>query len=167
MTAFPIFDDVKTTLLHWQKALDGLSLQQNFNGNIELRGLTGGDGLRYAASDGLWKNFPGDYSETEQALGYRWINGGQLYRLVVDVGAMPNATLKTVAHGIPAVDDFITIRGWAYNGSTHLPIPYVDEAGNNHLQLSANATNIFIDSDFNYSSWDEGYVILEYTRTET
>lgn len=104
-----------------------------------------------------------DYHETEHYAGYAWINGRPVYRKVVDVGAMPNNTTKTVAHGI-AANEVISIRGFAAGGGIVIPLPFVDSISvNNNIYVHVGALDITIDANADRSAFS-GYIILEYTK---
>ena len=107
------------------------------------------------------------YSTSEIDTGKTWIEGKKIYRKVVDLGTLPNATTKDVSHGISNVSAFVDVRGMAVNttsGIVTLPIPRVATANTMNLDVSLNATNIHLDTSFDYSGWT-GFVILEYTKS--
>ena len=105
-----------------------------------------------------------NYSLGEQRIG-TWIDGKPLYRKVVNFGTLPNATTKSVEHGISNVLYFKTITGMATNNDNFLPLPFMYENNAaNSIRLLANKTNITIGASTNRSSFS-AYVILEYTKT--
>ena len=63
-------------------------------------------------------------STTEKRVG-TWINGKPLYRKVINIGNLPNATYKDVSHGISNMGIVTDISGYFYNPSnqTYKPIP--------------------------------------------
>ena len=73
-----------------------------------------------------------NYSTSETIVG-KWIDGKTLYRKVIDTGALPNATTKSVAHNISNVSRFVKLYGYAYtsNGQTY-PLPWVHTTGTNY-----------------------------------
>ena len=92
----------------------------------------------------------------------------QVYRLVINFGALPNAGVKTVAHGIVVntATTFTRIYGAASDTTafSYIPLPYasVTAVGNN-IELSVDATNVTIDTGTtNRSNYDTCYVVLEY-----
>lgn len=106
------------------------------------------------------------YSTTETKVG-AWIDGKPIYRKVVNFGALPNATSKSVAHNISNIAMITNIRGVALNPSTntYLPLPYTTTTATQNLQLYANLTNITANTGFNLSIYTTTYIILEYTKT--
>lgn len=107
-------------------------------------------------------------SQTSQAPEFR-----QVFRTVVDFGALPNAATKSVAHGIDinTVTDnnlytFTRIYATASDttGYTYLPIPYASATAANVIDLSVTATNVVITTGVNRVNYDTCYVILEYLK---
>jgi hypothetical protein len=95
----------------------------------------------------------------------------QVYRSVVNFGALPNAAIKKVEHHIPLNKASSVVK--FYGGTTKpaappnlwfLPLPYVDAAGAN-ISLYADDTYIYIDTlATNYSAYTISYVIIEYLK---
>lgn len=107
-----------------------------------------------------------NYSTAEQRIG-TWIDGKPLYRKVVNCGPLPNATSKTIAHGIANVDKFISIKGCATATTDNyaITIPNVSPSVlASNVSINANATNIFIGAGANRSEYTYAYAILEYTK---
>lgn len=93
----------------------------------------------------------------------------QSFNKVINFGALPNNTTKSVAHGISinAGYTFTRIYATATNTTalTAIPIPYVDPASlANGILLSVDATNVNIKTAANYSTYNVTYVILEYIK---
>ncbi len=83
--------------------------------------------------------------------------------MVVDFGALPNATTKNVAHNIVGWNDqFRLVR--AYGAATDpigleaLPIP------NDGIFLKNNSTNVTITTTADFSAFTSSTVVLEYTK---
>ncbi|KLK91432.1 hypothetical protein AA309_20270 [Microvirga vignae] len=107
----------------------------------------------------------GGHSTTEQATGQTWIDGKAIYRKVVDVGALPNTTTKTVAHGVTGVSKWLSHRGHAQAADgTALNLPLGDSAAGASIGLWLDATNINIRTGADRSGYS-GFIILEYTKT--
>lgn len=93
----------------------------------------------------------------------------QVFNKVVNFGALPNAAIKTVAHGI-AVNTgytFTRIYGCATDpiGLVAIPLPYVDPAVlANGILLSVGAANVTITTAADYSAYTVSYVVLEYIK---
>lgn len=93
----------------------------------------------------------------------------QVFRTVVNFGALPNAGTKSVAHNI-AVNSgysFTRIYGCASNtaATSFLPLPYATPAAlNQNILLNADNTMVNITTGIDYSSYTTCYVILEYIK---
>jgi len=102
-------------------------------------------------------------STTAQRPEYR-----QVFRKVIDFGALPNAGAKSVAHGITfdANTAFTRIYATATDttGFTALPIPYSHATTANEIRLDVTSTNVVITTGANRTNYDTCYVILEYIR---
>lgn len=88
----------------------------------------------------------------------------QVYRMVVDFGALPNTGTKSVAHNIPDINaDFTFTRmyGAATDpvGLNYLPIPNAD------ITLTADATNVNITTVANLTAYTRTYIVLEYLKS--
>ena len=106
------------------------------------------------------------YSASEQRIG-TWIDDKPLYEKTVNFGALPNATVKTVAHNIADVDKIWIAEGYARN----------TVGFNNQLNLSGtssissqwfmgvNSTNIQCETGSDRRGYSECYVVLHYTKT--
>lgn len=108
------------------------------------------------------------YSTNEVKTGGKWIDEKPIYRKVVDFGALPNATSKTVTFDAISDDTFVSITAIAksYDGTT-INIPFADV--NN---IKANITYYIKDNSIvvntgtiDRSNFNKCYFILEYTKT--
>lgn len=112
-----------------------------------------------------------DFSTTEHATGSKWIDGKEIYRKVIDTGALPNATTKSVAHGIIGLDTIVKLYGVAKNTSEGgiYPLPQVLASENITLQVSLYIfeENINLKCTADRSSFDESFVVVEYTKIES
>lgn len=123
----------------------------------------------------------GRYTEEEFVCGQQWFANKtlssttskapqerQVYRKVIDFGALPNAAQKTVAHDIIINDEvkFTRIYGTASDttGHTYIPLPYASiTAANNGIELSVDGTNVIINTGaVNRTAYDVCWVVLEY-----
>jgi len=109
-----------------------------------------------------------NYSTTEQATGRLWIDGKTIYTKTVDTGLLPNATSKTVAHGITGLAVLIRITAMGAVTPNTLPIPMatvsVDPAVD-QIQIFVSNTNIELDTGATNRSDHASFVVLEYTKT--
>lgn len=92
----------------------------------------------------------------------------QEYHKVVNFGALPNATTKSVAHGIDvnANTIFTFIGGCANNhtGNLYIPLPLSSAILAENIFVSVDATNVNINTALDYSAWTTTYVILKYLK---
>lgn len=100
----------------------------------------------------------------------------QVYRKVVNCGALPNSITKTIAHGIDvlAADGatnyagftFTRIYGTASDSATrdYIPLPYVAGVNGAAVSLEVNETNIFIGTADDKTNFNTCYVVLEYLK---
>lgn len=106
-----------------------------------------------------------DYSTTEQNTGRLWIDGKTIYRKVINLGSLPNATPGSVAHGISNLSTVVSLSGFATNGTVFLPLPlarYNNFAS--QIGLYADKTNVVVEPGNDRTAYT-GYVIMEYTKT--
>lgn len=123
----------------------------------------------YQITDDYSEALMPNYSTTEQKTGQKWIDGKDIYCKVIELGALPNATTKNVAHNITNISKWIKIVGVANNtnNTTGLSIPLVYDGNNatNNTRLAVNNTNVMLETDTDRSSFNECYAILYYTKT--
>lgn len=104
-----------------------------------------------------------DFSTEEHDTGRRWIDGRIIYRKVVDIGALPNATSKNVLHGIVA-NQFISVSGKAVSGGTVINLPHVDTSNvANQVYVDVQALDITLVTGIDRSGY-VGHVVLEYVK---
>ena len=121
----------------------------------------------------------GQYNTVETVNGQTFFTPGDandarfVFRKVIDFGALPNATTKSVAHNINVSAGTIFTRVYAV--ATHptntdpnpksLPIPFVDpNTSTNGIELYVTDTNAVIITAANYSAYTTCYVIVEYIK---
>jgi hypothetical protein len=104
------------------------------------------------------------YSTNETLTNKVW-NGKPIYRKVVDIGALPNATLKTIAHGITNIDMITDYYGMvASTSKTALKIPYVATESLDYIAMYVSVTNVAVKTKQDMSAYG-GYAVIEYTKT--
>jgi hypothetical protein len=120
------------------------------------------------SQDGTYNLFPKErYSTNEMLTDKAWINGKPIYRKVIDLGALPNATTKTVNHGISNLDVIINWYGYAERPSDngHFPLPYVfGGLPENNIGIFVSQSAIIITTGMDRSMM-YGFIVLEYTKT--
>jgi len=91
----------------------------------------------------------------------------QVYRKVINFGALPNAGTTNVAHGIncDANTTFTRIYGASTDPTgaySYLPLPYSSTTLVNNIELSVTGTNVSITTGINRAAYTVTYVVLEY-----
>lgn len=87
------------------------------------------------------------------------------YRTVINFGALPNASTKSVPHYIPITSEVSTIEiyGSATDPSTSfIPLPY--SSATNPVELYMDATNINIITVSDMTAYTTCYVVIEYLK---
>jgi len=120
----------------------------------------------------------GYYNDVEGVNGQKFFTPGDpltfrnVYRKVVDCGALPNAGTTLTAHGITtnANTRFTRVYGCATNPGGAaingvIPLPYVSTAAlANGVNLFVNATNVSLTTGVDYSAYTTTFVVLEYVQ---
>lgn len=92
----------------------------------------------------------------------------QVFRIVVNFGALPDTATKSVAHGIAPTStySFTRIYGTASDttGLNYIPLPYASNTAGASIELNVDATNVNITTGSNRSNFNITYVILEYIK---
>lgn len=136
-----------------------LSNQQNMAINAKD---TGYYTLTEFVNGQLWFPEVGSPQTSNQSQVYR-----NIFRLVIDFGALPNNTTTSVAHGLTITSGFrfTRIYGTASDPSTSfIPLPYSSPTLNENISLSVDATNVTITTAIDYSGYTTTYVVLEYIK---
>ena len=106
-----------------------------------------------------------DYSTTEVDTGAKWVDGSTIYKKTINFGALPNATSKSVAHGITNLGVVVGMDGTASNGTYRLFLPYAAPTSADCIALDVNATNVNVATGYNRSGYTECYITLYYTKS--
>jgi hypothetical protein len=92
----------------------------------------------------------------------------QVIRQVINFGALPNATTKSVAHDITFTANSTTTRIYGssskQSSKNYVPIPYASASGND-IELNIDGTNVNITTNSDWSAYTITYVIIEYLKT--
>ena len=83
-------------------------------------------------------------------------NGKTVYTKLVEVGNLPNDSIKNVEHGVANVGNFVEIKGFATHGSVWADLSSI-------AMLQCTDTNLRVTTDYDYSNY-VGYVTLKYTK---
>lgn len=93
----------------------------------------------------------------------------QVYRIVVNFGALPNTGSTSVAHGIPSItDQFTFTRIYATASDTtalnYIPIPFASPTDSEEIKIEVDNTNVTITTGSDRTNYDTCYVVLEYIK---
>lgn len=132
------------------------------SGNINLKD-TGYYPTQEFVNGQLFYPNPTNSSATSAYPAYR-----QVYRTVVNFGALPNAGAKTVAHNIPVNIGYTFTRIYAtatQPNTFFIPIPYSSATLINNIEIFVDPTNVTIVTAIDYSAYTVCYAILEYIKS--
>ena len=109
-----------------------------------------------------------NYSTTEKNTGMTWIDGKPIYRKTIDVGTLPNASVKRVNINVSTLKNVLDIRGvaWLSIGLT-IPLPYVNPSNSVYqVEVYVNENKqVVIQTGDNKSNYTNSYVTILYTKT--
>ena len=121
------------------------------------------------ASSSPGANIP--YSASEQWTGRTWLDGKKVYEKTIDVGALPNNSIKNIAHNILNIYRWIDITGayqqalMALGANSAPPRGLVFGVESENINTSVDAVNIMIRTGTDRTNYT-GYVTLRYTCTD-
>ncbi len=92
----------------------------------------------------------------------------QVFRKVINFGALPNATSKTAAHGLTITSTYSLTR--LYGGATDpstafIPLPYASPTAANNIELSMDATNVTVTTGSDRTAFTTCYIVIEYLKS--
>ncbi len=107
-----------------------------------------------------------NYSTDEHVIG-KWIDGSTLYEKTINYGALPNATGKSVAHGISNLGFVTEIFGCAISadGVYRLTFNPTYRYSNDYITASIDNTTVKTFTNANFSSYTTSYITVRYTKT--
>ncbi|MBM4644760.1 hypothetical protein GS464_20080 [Rhodococcus hoagii] len=149
------------------------------NGNIDDSNISGVSGSKLADGSVTLAKLStgvaaiGNYSTSEVDTGFKWVDGKSIFKKTVSIGALPNNTEKTVAHGISNLEYVVSFSGTAKNPTStqYIPIPYVIGTGtsgagmNYQVDLIIAGANIRVRTAENNSGYTTCYVTVYYTKS--
>lgn len=102
-----------------------------------------------------------DYSTSETVTNKRWL-GSTVYRKVVSLGALPNATVKSVAHGIISYSAITALHVIVQNGAGTAYALNIVEGGNTDATYM-DTTNVYLATATDRTAFS-AYAVIEYTK---
>lgn len=166
MSSFPVFANLSQTLKIWAANMKALNFERNMTTTIILTGVADGDILGYDGAEQKWTNRALlRNSLSERKTGRKTYDGRDIYIKELDLGVLPNATNKNVAHNIAGTVTVEAIYGRAVNSgaATTLPLPHPDPDANESVSVVRIGANIRVQTRIDFSSYT-GRVQIEYTR---
>lgn len=95
----------------------------------------------------------------------------EIFRKIINTGALPNASTKIIAHGISGINNnwyFVHIYGTAMEpagvGNRPFYIPLPNSGSSYQVELMIDNTNINITTITNLSGFTKSFIILEYYK---
>lgn len=147
-------DEFKELLVRLYQNINLISLNLNIKD-------TGYYVLQQFVNGQLYFPNPSLDSTTPQSPTYR-----QVYRLVVNFGALPNAGVKSVAHNIAVTPNFSFTRIYATSTkndqTSFIPIPFASPVLNENIKIEVTNTDVTITTAIDYSAYTITYVVLEW-----
>lgn len=107
----------------------------------------------------------GIYSTTEKVVG-TWL-GKPIYRKVINFGALPDTSSKSVNHNISNLGGVRNLYGMCYRSLDGLffPLPSASTTLANNIQVTINGLSVIITTGIDRTNIQTCYVIVEYTKT--
>lgn len=93
-----------------------------------------------------------------------------VFRKTINFGGLPNASTKSVPHGLSPNSNWSFTRIYATASDTtaldYIPIPFIDNtAASQNIEINVDATNVNIDTDtVDRTNFDTVYVVLEWIK---
>lgn len=138
--------------------------------SITMTNIDPGEGSALAADNyvGVYGGAPiiMDYSTSEVDTGYTWTDGSPIYKKTINIGALPNATTKSVAHNISNFGTPILLEGMCVSqAGSGYPMNGA-RPSNNSLTVSVyvSTANIVVETGTDRTDWT-GYVTVYYTKS--
>lgn len=107
-----------------------------------------------------------DYSTSEVNTGAKWVDGSAIYKKTINFGALPNATTKTVAHGISGLSQVVRLEGIISRpGGVYSPAPFVSYSSiSDQIELSVHNTEVLASTGYDWST-STAYITIYYTKS--
>lgn len=115
-----------------------------------------------------FSTFNQNLADTEYAVDGLFFLGNQVYQKIITFGALPNATSKSVNHGISNLQYFTYMAGISFtSGLTTISLPFVSDStgSTNKASLVGNTVSIVVTTESNRTAFTTTYITLRYTKT--
>ena len=102
-------------------------------------------------------------STTSTAPEYR-----QVFRKVINFGALPNTAAKSVAHGLTVTSGYSATRiyGAATNNTqtSFIPLPFASPTLNENIKVEMTNTNVIVTTGIDRTAYTTCYLVIEYIK---
>ena len=162
----PTVNDATLTIQHNGTNVQTFTANQGTNATANIETIWADDAIPATSvppvtSDLIdWASI--DYSEPFQ-IG-TWVNGKALYRKVVSVGTLPNASTKNVNIGVNAAN-VVNLSGFAYQSSVNrtFMLPFLSDNTSTFITLVSQGDNVTINTySADRSGFTTAYVYVDY-----
>jgi hypothetical protein len=96
-------------------------------------------------------------------------NWRQVFRKVVNFGALPNATSKSVSHNIVVTPGYSLTRLYAAatndTQTSFIPIPFASPVLNENIRLEMTDTDMIITTGIDMTAYTKCYIVAEYIKS--
>lgn len=133
--------------------------------DLSSSNISAGQMAQIGANNIDFTTLDGNYSLTEFDTGFTWIDGSKIYKKTINIGSLPNATTKNVAHNISNLKQVIKLEGFTTDGTATYAMPRLMLTAANGVQTQVKGANIQLDTGANLSSYTTTYITLYYTKT--
>lgn len=105
-----------------------------------------------------------DYTLSEINTGIKWVDGKTIYKKTINFGALPNSTVKGVAHGISNIYKVTGIEGIANNSTGgRIPLPYIS-LGSASATTTVEGANVVVQTGSAALIAYMAYITIYYTK---
>ncbi len=116
----------------------------------------------------------GSYELLEVQNGQTWFgdnprNKREAFRKVINFGVLPNATSKSVAHGINFTANYqvtkilgVSTSGGGFNA---IPLPFASPVLANNISVEVDGTNVTVTTGINRPGFSKTVIVLEYLKS--
>lgn len=106
-----------------------------------------------------------EYSTTEKIVG-KWVDGKTVYQKTINFGTLPNATTKTVPHGVTGIDFLVNIAATAKAGAELRTIPHINPATlASGMGVYISGADLVVQTATNQTAYTTCYITICYTKS--
>jgi len=112
----------------------------------------------------------GQYPTEEFVCGKQYVLAGvthQVFRKVIDFGALPNAATTSVLHNITITNDLKVTEIYGAStdpGAAFIPLPYSSPTLVENIELKADSTHVIVTTGDDRSGFTETLIVIEFIK---